>query len=103
MLAACFADSYADELLHYVDCVIAMRGQVGDTDARIFASELYRSLDAEGRRSITGLQPARAEVILAGACIVRTIIDKLQCEHVTVSDHGLRHGVRLERYGTGER
>ena len=39
--------------------------------------ELYRGLDAAGRRDIPGLQPARAEVILAGACIVRTIIDKL--------------------------
>ena len=39
--------------------------------------ELYRSQDAARRRSIVGLQPARAEVILAGACIVRTILDKL--------------------------
>jgi exopolyphosphatase / guanosine-5'-triphosphate,3'-diphosphate pyrophosphatase len=45
------------------------------------------------------LQPARAEVILAGACIVRTIMDKLGCEAVTVSDRGLRHGVLVERFG----
>ena len=61
--------------------------------------ELYRSLDAAGRREIPGLQPARAEVILAGACIVRTIIDKLGCDAVTVSDRGLRHGVLHERFG----
>jgi exopolyphosphatase/guanosine-5'-triphosphate,3'-diphosphate pyrophosphatase len=63
--------------------------------------ELYRTLDAVDRRAIIGLQPARAEVILAGACIVRTIIDKLECEAVTVSDHGLRHGVVIERFGPG--
>ena len=63
--------------------------------------ELYRSLDAAGRREIPGLQPARAEVILAGACIVRTIIDKLGCDAVTVSDRGLRHGVLHERFGPG--
>ena len=63
--------------------------------------ELYRTLDADGRREIAGLQPARAEVILAGACIVRTIIDKLGCDAVTVSDRGLRHGVLLERFGSG--
>ena len=61
--------------------------------------ELYRGLDAAGRREIPGLQPARAEVILAGACIVRTIIDKLGCDAVTVSDRGLRHGVLHERFG----
>ena len=61
--------------------------------------ELYRSQDADGRRSIVGLQPARAEVILAGACIVRTILDKLGRESLVVSDRGLRHGVLAERFG----
>jgi exopolyphosphatase/guanosine-5'-triphosphate,3'-diphosphate pyrophosphatase len=37
--------------------------------------ELYRSRDADGRRTIVGLQPKRAEVILAGACIVRTVME----------------------------
>jgi exopolyphosphatase / guanosine-5'-triphosphate,3'-diphosphate pyrophosphatase len=63
--------------------------------------ERYRGLDADGRRSIAGLQPARAEVILAGACIVRTIIDKLGVDEVTVSDRGLRHGLLGEQFGTG--
>jgi len=60
--------------------------------------ELYRSRDTEGRRRIVGLQPDRAEVILAGACIVRTIMDKLGQQHFTVSDRGLRHGVLAERF-----
>ena len=63
--------------------------------------EQYRTRNADGRRGIVGLQPARAEVILAGACIVRTIIDKLACDAVTVSDRGLRHGVLIERFGSG--
>ena len=61
--------------------------------------EHYRNADAAGRRQTPGLQPARAEVILAGACIVRTIIDKLGVDAVTVSDRGLRHGVLHERFG----
>jgi exopolyphosphatase/guanosine-5'-triphosphate,3'-diphosphate pyrophosphatase len=60
--------------------------------------ELYRSQDADQRRSIAGLQPARAEVILAGACIVRTILTKLGQQAVRVSDRGLRHGVFAERF-----
>jgi exopolyphosphatase / guanosine-5'-triphosphate,3'-diphosphate pyrophosphatase len=61
--------------------------------------ELYRQLDADTRRRIVGLQPARAEVILAGACIVRTIMGKLGQTRFTVSDRGLRHGVLTERFG----
>ena len=60
--------------------------------------ELYRSRDAEARRAIIGLQPKRAEVILAGACIVRTVMEKLGMERFTVSDRGLRHGVLAERF-----
>jgi exopolyphosphatase/guanosine-5'-triphosphate,3'-diphosphate pyrophosphatase len=60
--------------------------------------ELYRSRDADARRAIVGLQPKRAEVILAGACIVRTVMDKLGKESLTVSDRGLRHGVLTERF-----
>lgn len=61
--------------------------------------ELYRSLDTAGRRSVVGLQPKRADVILAGACIVRTVMDTLNQESLTVSDRGLRHGITIERFG----
>jgi exopolyphosphatase/guanosine-5'-triphosphate,3'-diphosphate pyrophosphatase len=61
--------------------------------------ELYRTHDTEQRRQIVGLQPARAEVILAGACIVRTILTATGHDSLTVSDRGLRHGVFLERFG----
>jgi exopolyphosphatase / guanosine-5'-triphosphate,3'-diphosphate pyrophosphatase len=60
--------------------------------------EVYRTRSADERRGIVGLQPARAEVILAGACIVRTVLSKLGREALTVSDRGLRHGVRAERF-----
>jgi exopolyphosphatase/guanosine-5'-triphosphate,3'-diphosphate pyrophosphatase len=62
--------------------------------------EMYRTRDAESRRSIIGLQPKRAEVILAGACIVRTVMEKLGQETLTVSDRGLRHGVLRERFSS---
>jgi exopolyphosphatase/guanosine-5'-triphosphate,3'-diphosphate pyrophosphatase len=61
--------------------------------------ELYRSMDAVARRSIVGLQPKREEVILAGACIVRTVMGKLGKDSLTVSDRGLRHGVLADRFG----
>jgi len=60
--------------------------------------ELYRTLSVGARRRIVGLQPKRAEVILAGAVIVRTVMSKLCAESVTVCDRGLRHGVLMERF-----
>jgi exopolyphosphatase/guanosine-5'-triphosphate,3'-diphosphate pyrophosphatase len=68
----------------------------GEIDRQI---ERYRTSTAEQRRQIVGLQPARAEVILAGACIVRTVLDLLGRDALTVSDRGLRHGVLIDRFG----
>ena len=59
---------------------------------------IYRARTADARRAIVGLQPNRAEVILAGACIVRTILTKLHADSMTVSDRGLRHGVAIDRF-----
>jgi exopolyphosphatase / guanosine-5'-triphosphate,3'-diphosphate pyrophosphatase len=61
--------------------------------------ELYRTRTAEQRREIAGLQPNRAEVILAGACVVRTVVALLEGKALTVSDRGLRHGLLVERFG----
>ena len=60
---------------------------------------LYRTRTSDERREIVGLQPQRAAVILAGACIVRTVLGKLGRDSLTVSDHGLRHGLLVERFG----
>ncbi|HLI62467.1 MAG TPA: hypothetical protein VKV05_03635 [Terriglobales bacterium] len=62
--------------------------------------ELYRTKSADERRSIAGLQPKRADVILAGACIVKTVIDKLGKDRLSVSDRGLRHGLLIDRFGS---
>jgi len=61
--------------------------------------EVYRSTDTEERRMIVGLEPRRAEVILAGACIVATVMRKLRKDVLTVSDRGLRHGLLVDRFG----
>lgn len=63
--------------------------------------ELYKSRDSDSRRQIVGLQPRRAEVILAGACVVRTVMEKLGQDALFVSDRGLRHGVLVDRFAVG--
>jgi exopolyphosphatase/guanosine-5'-triphosphate,3'-diphosphate pyrophosphatase len=76
----------------------AVRGAVLEAEEVERQIELYRTRSAEQRREIVGLQPKRAEVILAGACIVRTVLDKLGRDSLTASDRGLRHGLMLERF-----
>ena len=85
------------EMADYDPAII--RGTVLDREGIDREIERFRTLDADARRTIVGLQPARAEVILAGACIVRTVMDKLGQASLTVSDFGLRHGVLVERFG----
>jgi exopolyphosphatase/guanosine-5'-triphosphate,3'-diphosphate pyrophosphatase len=63
--------------------------------------ELYRTRTTDERRAVVGLQPNRAEVILAGACVVRTVLTKLGCESLVVSDRGLRHGLIADRFALG--
>jgi exopolyphosphatase / guanosine-5'-triphosphate,3'-diphosphate pyrophosphatase len=77
----------------------AVQGAVLDRAEIDRQIEHYRSRDAEARRAIVGLQPKRADVILAGACIVRTVMDKLGQQTLTVSDRGLRHGLLVDRFG----
>jgi exopolyphosphatase/guanosine-5'-triphosphate,3'-diphosphate pyrophosphatase len=58
----------------------------------------YAALDSTGRCDIPGLQPGRAEVILAGALIVLSLLRKLDRDQLRVSDRGLRHGVLMDRF-----
>jgi exopolyphosphatase / guanosine-5'-triphosphate,3'-diphosphate pyrophosphatase len=60
--------------------------------------QLYSSQRLEERRTIVGLQPKRADVILSGACIVKTVMDKLGKDSLSVSDRGLRHGLLIDRF-----
>ena len=76
----------------------AIQGAVltrGDVEQQI---EQYRSRPSAQRQTIIGLQPGRAEVILAGACIVKTVLEKFRMDKLTVSDRSLRHGLLMDRF-----
>ncbi len=53
----------------------------------------YAEKTLEQRREIVGLQPKRADVILAGACIVEAVFELTGASCLTVSDRSLRHGL----------
>jgi exopolyphosphatase/guanosine-5'-triphosphate,3'-diphosphate pyrophosphatase len=86
------------ELAEYDPDVV--QGTVLDREEIDRQIELYRTSTVEERRRIAGLQPGRADVILAGACIIRTVLEKLGCVSLTVSVRGLRHGLLVERFGS---
>lgn len=53
------------------------------------------SLPFRRRSEIIGLEPARADVIVAGTLLTREILDLFGFDELTVSDGGLREGVLL--------
>lgn len=70
---------------------------VGEMERQL---ELYRGRTVAQRRELAGLQPKRADTILAGAAIVTTVMRKLGVDTVTVSDRGVRHGLMVDRFGS---
>jgi len=61
--------------------------------------EVYRGMDADERRRLLRLQPERADVILAGACVVDSVLRLVGSDRLVVSDRSLRHGLMQERFG----
>lgn len=58
----------------------------------------YSKRTIEQRRELPGLQPKRADVILAGACILKDITERLGVDELTISDRGLRHGLAFDMF-----
>ena len=61
--------------------------------------ELYLLRPIEERKTIVGLQAERADVILAGVGIVRTVLEKLGVDEVMISARGIRHGLLADKFG----
>ena len=53
------------------------------------------------RRRVRGLQPKRADIILAGALVLRYLLAALGCRQITVSEADLLWGLLLEPMPTG--
>ena len=54
---------------------------------------------AEQRRNVVGLNPERADIILAGLAVTAELLDLADARSVTVSAFGLREGLLLEMAG----
>jgi exopolyphosphatase / guanosine-5'-triphosphate,3'-diphosphate pyrophosphatase len=69
------------------------REELARTRARLTAVPLAT------RRTIPGLQPERADVIIAGAVLLERALDHLGAAGARVSDRGLRWGLLAARFG----
>ncbi len=52
------------------------------------------------RRNVAGLNPERADIILAGLAVTAELLDLVSARGLTVSAFGLREGILLEMVGT---
>jgi exopolyphosphatase/guanosine-5'-triphosphate,3'-diphosphate pyrophosphatase len=58
---------------------------------------LFSQCSLEERKRIVGLEAQRADVILAGACLIERILKLFRADSVVVSDQGVRYGLLHER------
>ena len=76
----------------------------GSTLGRAELAELVRRLAAlttRERAALPGMEPKRADVILAGAVVVAVALQLGGFDRLTVSDRGVRWGLLHDRFGTG--
>ena len=59
------------------------------------------ALPVADRARLPGMEPKRADVILAGCAIVMEALRALGFERLTVSDRGVRWGLLYDRFGNG--
>ena len=58
---------------------------------------LFSGCSLAERQRIVGLEAKRADVILAGACLIERILNLFHADGVVVSDQGVRYGLLHER------
>jgi exopolyphosphatase / guanosine-5'-triphosphate,3'-diphosphate pyrophosphatase len=76
-----------------------------DRQVELYRTRVHASSRTSRRRSCessgagSSAFSRAAEVILAAACVVRTILARVAQESLMVSDRGLRHGLLIGRFG----
>lgn len=58
--------------------------------------KLLCSLPLEERRQVPGINPERADIIVAGAAILHTLLEDCGLSEIRISDRGLRDGLVLD-------
>jgi exopolyphosphatase/guanosine-5'-triphosphate,3'-diphosphate pyrophosphatase len=85
-------DSFDGEKIHALHLTIdELRDQV----------KKLQEKDLIARKKIKGLPPDRADIILSGAMIILTTMERLHKDFLHISSHGLRYGLFYQRFMGG--
>jgi exopolyphosphatase/guanosine-5'-triphosphate,3'-diphosphate pyrophosphatase len=60
------------------------------------------SLTLEEKRAVPGINPSRADIIVAGAAILDTLLEALGLKEIRISDRGLRDGLLVDYLARSE-
>jgi exopolyphosphatase/guanosine-5'-triphosphate,3'-diphosphate pyrophosphatase len=63
--------------------------------------EQLASMDLESRRRVAGMEPKRADVVVAGGFIALALLDRWRADAVLISDRGVRWGLAEELVDSG--
>jgi exopolyphosphatase/guanosine-5'-triphosphate,3'-diphosphate pyrophosphatase len=110
----------AGDLLEKGQCLIAVGGTATTLAALALNLETYSGDAVDGqiltqskirefvnrfcqltlteKKQLLRLDPARADIILAGTLILNGLLNRGNFNEITVSDHGLRHGIALREF-----
>jgi exopolyphosphatase/guanosine-5'-triphosphate,3'-diphosphate pyrophosphatase len=77
---------------------LGVQGQLITRDALEELVERLAALPATERGSVPGIKPARADLILAGAMVVKSVLELGGFEAIEATEAGLREGVFFERH-----
>jgi len=81
----------------------AVRGyELRRSDVTYFLDKL-RKMPLEERRRVPGLSSQRAEIIVAGVCIIERLMQFFRVARVRVHDGGIRHGLLADMLDRAER
>lgn len=75
---------------------VLTRGQLRDVVA------LLCSLPLDKRREVPGINPERADIIIAGAAVIETVMEELDIPEIGVSERGLREGLPIDYLSRAE-
>jgi exopolyphosphatase / guanosine-5'-triphosphate,3'-diphosphate pyrophosphatase len=75
---------------------VRVHGHASSRDEIEAQLERLASLPLAVRRALPGLEPERAPVIVAGAIIVREVLDRYGLDELRVSERDILHGAALE-------